>query len=42
MKAGAALPAASLAAAPFARAFGAAQSLPLERFVFDVRFAEYG
>jgi hypothetical protein len=42
LKAGAALPAASLVAAPFARALGAAQSLPLERFVFDVRFAESG
>ena len=41
LKAGAMLPAASLAAAPFARALGAPeQSLPLERFVFDVRFAE--
>jgi hypothetical protein len=42
LKAGAALPAASLVAAPFARALGAGQSLPLERFVFDVRFAESG
>jgi|SRR5688572_24309844 len=43
LRAGAILPAASLAAAPFARAFGAAgPSLALERFVFDVRFAESG
>jgi len=43
LKAGALLPAAALAGAPFARAVGAAaQSLPLERFVFDVRFAESG
>ena len=41
LKAAAALPAASLVAAPFACALGAAgQSLSLERFVFDVRFAE--
>ena len=43
LKAGAVLPAVSLAAAPFASALGAAaQSLSLERFVFDVRFAESG
>jgi hypothetical protein len=42
LKFGAALPAASLVAAPFARALGAGQSLSLERFVFDVRFAESG
>jgi hypothetical protein len=42
LKIGAVLPAASLVAAPFARALGAGQSLPLERFVFDVRFAESG
>src|SRR5262245_18048918 len=43
LKIGAALPAASLVAVPFARALGAAaQSLALERFVFDVRFAEAG
>jgi hypothetical protein len=43
LKAGAALPAVSLAGAPFARALGAAvQWLSLERFVFDVRFAESG
>ena len=41
LKVGAMLPAASLAAAPFARALGApGQALPLERFVFDVRFTE--
>jgi hypothetical protein len=43
LKAGAALPAVSLAGAPFGRALGAAvQWLSLERFVFDVRFAESG
>src|SRR5688572_19381067 len=43
LKAGAVLPAVSLAGAPFASALGAAaQSLSLERFVFDVRFAESG
>jgi len=43
LRAGAALPAASLAGLPFNGAFGAAgQSLALERFVFDVRFAESG
>jgi hypothetical protein len=43
LKAGALLPAASLAAAPLGRALGApGQSLSLERFVFDVRFAESG
>ncbi len=43
LKAGAVLPAVSLAGAPFASALGAAaQSLSLERFVFDVRFAEAG
>jgi hypothetical protein len=37
------LPAVSLVAAPFRSAFGTAdQSLALERFVFDVRFAESG
>ena len=43
LKAGAALPAVSLVGLPFDGAFGAAeQSLALERFVFDVRFAEAG
>ncbi len=43
LKAGAALPAVSLAGAPFASALGAeARWLSLERFVFDVRFAESG
>jgi hypothetical protein len=43
LRAGAVLPAVSLVGAPFARALGAAaQSLSLERFVFDVRFAESG
>jgi hypothetical protein len=43
LRAGAVLPAVSLAGAPFARALGAAaESLSLERFVFDVRFAESG
>ena len=40
LKAEAVLPAASLVAPPFARTIGAPeQSLRLERFVFDVRFA---
>jgi hypothetical protein len=43
LKAGAVLPAVSLATAPFASALGGvAQALSLERFVFDVRFAESG
>jgi hypothetical protein len=42
LRAGAVLPAMSLAGAPFASAHGAAASLSLERFVFDVRFAESG
>jgi len=43
LRAGAALPAVSLVGLPFNGAFGAAgQSLALERFVFDVRFAESG
>jgi hypothetical protein len=43
LKAGAALPALSLVAAPFSRARAAAtQTLALERLVFDVRFAESG
>ena len=43
LKVGAALPAAALVGAPFARALGGSvQSLALERFVFDVRFAEAG
>lgn len=43
LKAGAALPALSLAGAPFTSALGATgASLELERFVFDVRFAESG
>jgi len=42
LRVGAALPVASLVVAPFARALGAGQSLSLERFVFDVRFAESG
>jgi hypothetical protein len=43
LRAGAVLPVVSLAGAPFASALGAgAQSLALERFVFDVRFAESG
>jgi hypothetical protein len=43
LKAGTALPALSLVGAPFASALAAAgASLELERFVFDVRFAESG
>jgi hypothetical protein len=43
LKAGAMLPAVSLVGVPFERALGAAgPSLSLERFVFDVRFAEPG
>ena len=43
LKAGAALPAVSLVGLPFNGAFGAAgQPLALERFIFDVRFAESG
>jgi len=43
LKAGTALPALALVGAPFASALGAAAaSLELERFVFDVRFAESG
>ena len=43
LKATAALPALSLACTPLATAFAAAAStLVLERFVFDVRFAESG
>ena len=43
LKAAAALPAVSLVGLPFNGAFGAAgRSLALERFVFDVRFAESG
>lgn len=43
LRGGVALPALSLAAAPFARAFAASdQVLTLERFIFDVRFAEAG
>ena len=43
LKAGAALPAVSLIAVPFKSAFGTTgQSLALERFIFDVRFAESG
>jgi hypothetical protein len=41
LRTGAALPALSLATLPFARA-SAAGSLTLERFVYDVRFAEAG
>ena len=44
MRGGAALPALSLATVPFATALAAAGRavLTLERFVFDVRFAEPG
>ncbi len=44
LRSGAALPALSLPALPFARALEAAESpvLTIERFVFDVRFAESG
>jgi hypothetical protein len=43
LRAGTALPALSLVGAPFASALGAAAApLELERFVFDVRFAEAG
>jgi hypothetical protein len=42
LRAGAALPALALAGAPLRSALGAAPSLALERFVFDVRFAESG
>lgn len=44
LRSGAVLPALSLAASPFASALAAADSpvLTLERFVFDVRFAEPG
>ncbi len=43
LKASVALPAASLLGAPFSSALGASlRALPLERFVFDVRFAESG
>src|SRR5688572_33484608 len=44
LRGGAALPALSLAGLPFAHALAAAESpvLTLERFVFDVRFAEPG
>jgi hypothetical protein len=44
LRSGAALPALSLAAWPFASALAASESpvLTLERFVFDVRFAESG
>jgi hypothetical protein len=44
LRSGAALPALSLTAMPFARALAAVDSsvLELERFVFDVRFAEAG
>ena len=42
LRSGAALPALSLATLPFARAIAGAGVLTLERFVFDVRFAESG
>ena len=42
LRIGAALPALSLATLPFSSAIAAADKLALERFVFDVRFAEAG
>jgi hypothetical protein len=42
LRTGAALPALSLATLPFSSAIAAADKLALERFVFDVRFAEAG
>src|SRR5690242_7084864 len=42
LRAGAAVPALSLATAPLGALAGASPVLKLERFVFDVRFAEPG
>jgi hypothetical protein len=42
LRTGAVLPALSFVTLPFARALAAADTLELERFLFDVRFAEAG